>query len=101
MCVFVSTCGDTGVCVGGVCVERLRVFGGRDVCMCVWRERQSLWRERQCNVSVCVCVCVCVWRVRCVCVLSVRQGVCVGGETALCVCMEKWVCGGREIALHM
>ena len=35
MCVFVSTCGDTGVCVGGVCVERLRVFGGRDVCMCV------------------------------------------------------------------
>ena len=30
-----------GVC-RGVCVERLRVFGGRDVCMCVWRERHSL-----------------------------------------------------------
>ena len=71
-----------------VCVEgEMEVVEGE---MEVVGERWRLWRERQCHVSVCVCVC-----------FTGDTGCLCGGETALCVCMEKWVCWGREIVLRV
>ena len=89
-------CLDGEMCVC-VCGGRDGGCGGRDGGC--GGELEVVEGETMSRVSVCVCVYV--WRDGCVCVLMVSQGVCVGGETALCVCREECVCWVREIGLRV